>query len=196
MNGPTNIMILDENHFYADGIARYFLKHGYRHEKALNFIHRLEDATGPVLLFTSLQMMKRLPRTLFTEPSSQIRAVCIVGRRILPGGSCPGFPWIPILHRESPASAIPLVLNRRPRAFAPRLTFSPLEIDVLQALMHGTSACVAGKFLHITEKTVSVHKRTAMRKLGLTSNLSLQAWLLSLGQLCVPENKVMQGKSC
>lgn len=192
MSSQINIMTLDENHFYADGITRYFRQYGYHHQKELHYISRLEEATGPVLLFASLQMMMRLPHHLLIEPTAQVRMVCIAGRRILPGSSCPGFPWIPILHRESPAAAIPLVLNRRPKAFARRPIFSPLEAEVLHSLMHGTPACLAGKFLHITEKTVSTHKRTAMRKLGLTSNLSLQAWLLSIGQLCVPDTDSRQ----
>ncbi len=70
-----------------------------------------------------------------------------------------------------------------PTVHSPRITVrrAPLthrEVQVLRYLASGQRACQIGRFLHISAKTVSGHKRNAMAKLGISRSPDLNYWLL------------------
>lgn len=55
------------------------------------------------------------------------------------------------------------------------------EYEVMNFLCSGLSNHVISLRLHLSEKTVSTHKRNAMRKLRITQNTELNYWLLNGG---------------
>lgn len=55
---------------------------------------------------------------------------------------------------------------------------SKREIEVLIRLRLGLSLTAIAKNLGLSIKTVSTHKRNAMRKIGLSKDIDLYKWLL------------------
>lgn len=62
-----------------------------------------------------------------------------------------------------------------------RNALSAREFEVMRYLSLGINPGAVGRHLKISEKTVSAHKRTAMRKLNLIKNIELNYWLLNGG---------------
>ncbi|CAI1595252.1 transcriptional regulator NarL [Serratia quinivorans] len=58
---------------------------------------------------------------------------------------------------------------------------SAREYEVMRYLSLGINPGAVGRHLKISEKTVSAHKRTVMRKLNLIKNIELNYWLLNGG---------------
>lgn len=58
---------------------------------------------------------------------------------------------------------------------------SPQEYRVLRLLARGLSAVAIARQLQLNAKTVSTHKRNAMKKLNITRNTELLHWLLNGG---------------
>ncbi|WP_425326544.1 response regulator transcription factor [Serratia marcescens] len=58
---------------------------------------------------------------------------------------------------------------------------TPREHQVLRCMSCGLTASRVAWVLKITEKTVSAHKRSAMRKLGFRRSGELYQWLLRGG---------------
>ena len=62
-----------------------------------------------------------------------------------------------------------------------RKLLTPREYEVMRYLNLGMTNHTIGLHLNVSEKTVSSHKRAAMRKLKITQNTELNYWLLGGG---------------
>lgn len=185
MHTPFSLRIFDEDAYFAAGLQRTL--------KALYQGYPGKPDTPAGLLFFTLNTRQRLPMALFTTSSPVLRLVCITTRQVIPGAHCPGFPAIPVLHRESeltpkrfrqllkPARSLPV--NRPLNAL-----LTVREQEVLGYLMHIRSG-ETGRMLHISERTVSIFKRKAMMKLGLQNLEGLRQWMVAFGEL-LPDARV------
>ncbi|OKB64579.1 hypothetical protein BHU62_21865 [Serratia marcescens] len=62
-----------------------------------------------------------------------------------------------------------------------RTLLTPREYEIMRYLRLGMNNQAIGLHLNVSEKTVSAHKRAAMRKLNITQNTELNYWLLGGG---------------
>ncbi|MEX3098841.1 helix-turn-helix transcriptional regulator [Serratia ureilytica] len=185
MHTSYSLRIFDEDAYFAAGL-RYAIQELY--------------TGGPQpsgLLFFTLNTRRKLPLTLFTSTFSVLRPVCIASRLIIPGPYCPGFPAIPVLHRESRPTARYLRQFLTPPKKASRnmlLTtqLCPREQEVLRYLMHLQPGQV-GRILQISEKTVSIVKRKAMKKLGLQNMEGLRQWMDAFSELLTDAQRGAEG---
>lgn len=85
---------------------------------------------------------------------------------------------------EGMLTATPQAVEQAPAPSSWRLnnnTLSAREYEVMRYMSLGINPGAIGRYLQISEKTVSAHKRTVMRKLNLIKNVELNYWLLNGG---------------
>lgn len=76
---------------------------------------------------------------------------------------------------------LPLPAQRQQQRPLPHTVLTVREKEVLHYLSRGLRSCDISRYLRISEKTVSGHKRNAMTKLGITRTSDLNYWLLRGG---------------
>lgn len=185
MVDETDILILDEDQFFADGLRGALRENGRLPGRASRFIQHPEEMYGPCVIFFTLTTSHRLPAPLLHAPAGHCRLVCLLPRQLCEQPALPGLPWVTVLHREAPVAAL-RTLFRRPfpaeRCPAlPRLTVR--EIRILRYLKAGMRANGIARLMAVSPKTLSAHKRRAMEKLGMRSTRLLLLWLSGPGQL-------------
>ncbi|MEM5429182.1 response regulator transcription factor [Cupriavidus oxalaticus] len=154
-------------------VTDFTMGHSEESDDGLRLIRRLKEASPgtPIVVFTMLTnggLLTRLQETGIAgivgknEDPRILRQVCMdaisgQGLRLSPGVSA----------RMSSAGA-------RPGASASAL--SPKEIEVVRMFAAGSTVTEIAGYLHRTLATVATQKRSAMRKLNITSNAELVAY--------------------
>ncbi|MEB5742682.1 LuxR C-terminal-related transcriptional regulator [Klebsiella aerogenes] len=179
MTTDTTVLILDEDHFFADGLRCVLTHYATWSGKRFRFVRTPHELVEPFVVFFTLSTSHQLPQTLFWFTSPQRRLIGIVSRRTCERISCPGLPWIPLLHREAPHHALPGLLFASSLPAKPRKKppLSPQEIRVCRHLASGRRLAEIARLMARSEKTISAHKCRAMTKLGLRNTRALQLWL-------------------
>ena len=177
MTRPLTLMIIDEDRFFAEGVIAWFKVRAATTGQTIRVITSLRGVEGPVLVFFTLRTSPGLPPELFTGPDRWLRLVCITTRRLCHSVTLPGFPWIPLLFRDTYEGGLPA---SGPAGGAPQLTRR--QQAVLRCLATGMSARQTGDHLGISAQAVSSRKHNAMAALGLRNNQALLLWLAGPGR--------------
>lgn len=74
--------------------------------------------------------------------------------------------------------SLPLSVTGKVRKAARRTPLTCREVEILRYLANGQRACEISRYLQISAKTVSGHKRNAMTKLGIKRSSDLNYWLI------------------
>lgn len=133
------------------------------------------------------ELRKRAPFArvvIHTACESTHLAQALIGEGIL-GYVCKTSPvtWLTwaIEHAARDERYIDPSLDARKALEMDGWTLTPREIDVVVALCRGWSASAIRVRLNMKERTISAHKRSAMRKLKVTGEAGLAAYLLEHG---------------
>jgi len=182
----VNILILDEDRFFVNGLQQYLAQVYDLTKHTLNFTYRFEDCNKPTVIFFTLATCTFLPQELLLAPKPHFQIICIANRKIIEEGQCTILPWVTVLHRESALHQVANLMFNHSTTIkkAPAWTLTYEEITVLQLLAEGVQAVSAGEILGMTQKAVSFHKVSAMRKLGIRSYCGLLHWIAAFGHLC------------
>ncbi|MGQ5793280.1 response regulator transcription factor [Serratia sp. IR-2025] len=183
------VAIQDTNRFFAYGVEQilrgYFTQRGLAVQFVSGSSHAVADLT--VREFDKTWPLRPCRVFWWEEPTGMLISV----RNTIPGGrmlkpACANE--LGVLGRKgSPAELLLLVESlcremakgRQQRAHCARCfqALTPREVEVLNCLRGEFGPSQVSRMLGLSPKTVSTHKRTAMRKLGVQRNSELYQWL-------------------
>lgn len=184
-----NISIIDKDSFFMLGLKtameKYFLNIGVKvnvtkegkaniifrapsKQVSINYCHvqsQQEDFYSSPLYFSMLEYKTVVPKTHCNLESGVFNRKEDVEKIVEKVITC-------YMNRH------PFTLGRCPRC-GPKLTLR--ESRVCRLIKHGYSQNQVAIMLGINKKTVSIHKRSAMRKLNINNNISFLQWLKKNG---------------
>lgn len=199
MKKTVTVLICDYDKFYVSGL-KYFLKDWF-HAQHLNVNfsnHFQQRARADVIFITFNELTFYRMHALRTEMKTTRRNIFIlkeedeiVEENIADGIQALGT-WLSrrsntlslithlekILQNLSSMAAMP---RSAPSviSMSHRLTFR--ETQILRYLARGISHATVARYLQISEKTVSAHKRNIMAKLNFSRTTELNYWLINEG---------------
>lgn len=176
-----NILIQDTNRYFAQGLTdllRTECQHRNTGVTFLTYTHRFQ---ADVIIVTD-----DAPTIIQTcpPPAMQTRQkILLIQDRPRHRAASQAQPNIGVIQRrDSINSVIEQVFTKHPdnpaiEAFPDRPDLTPRESEVLSALARGLTPKRIARLFGLHAKTVSHHKRGAMRKLGLYRVHDLHQWL-------------------
>lgn len=193
---PTiTILFIDHDRYFAEGfrlgVTQYFRRRNINVTYTENIAHR----SSADMIFLAMDLGRKNSHCYnFVHPSRQ--CLFLIKGRYQTQRSYPSFlkRSAGIISREQSLASVFTLLDlallkynenyqithRRDEAIRqPVLTYR--EYEVMRYLFFGMNNHAISHQLNISEKTVSSHKRAAMRKLNLTQNIELNYWLLNGG---------------
>ncbi|WP_413507990.1 response regulator transcription factor [Serratia proteamaculans] len=201
MNNPDHgqecvtVLVIDRNQYYAAGLRMLIYEYMRCHGDKVIFLDGREFLGTADMIFMS---MASLQETMCYESISSLPKGClfIIKDRYHPIGTGPA--WLKlssgILGRweciENVSHLMGLFfLNKNVNNhvatkidhYSKRFFLTPREKEVLRNLALGMNNHDISHQIGISEKTVSTHKRAAMRKLNISRNTELHYWLLNGG---------------
>lgn len=192
MKRKITILFMDQNRYFTEGL-RQGLSH-YFNDQNIHTVFTENTAyknTADVIFFAveSRNNMQHNYSLKLIHPSRQCLLLITERDQILPQNSPLLKACRRIISRES---NIDNVIRQVERSLAlqeipgetdadKHTALSCREFDIMLHLSFGSSNSAIGRHLNISEKTVSNHKRSAMRKLNLHRDFELNYWLLHGG---------------
>lgn len=199
MKKTITVLICDDDQFYLAGLKcflqSWFQPHGITVNVSTNFQQRAcadvlfiaLSELSPYRLYALRQEMKSNSSPVFViggygdeSLNCSRERVQMIGTDIHRNSTLAalGEKFYDIIHRmESPPAPSRSASSHISLLY--RLTFR--ETQILRYLARGISHAMVARYLHISEKTVSAHKRNIMVKLNLSRTTELNYWLIKEG---------------
>jgi DNA-binding NarL/FixJ family response regulator len=191
----VNILLIDQNRYFAEGLRLLLTQYFSRRNVNVNYMKDLVYKNGADLVFMAMDSgVNMLQRYGLSSNSRQ--CVFMIKERHQARLKYSAFVKLTagVLSREQTADAVFNLLElfmlkqHKPkseigvaRPVTRRSTLTFREYEIMRHLHVGMNNHAVGRLLNISEKTVSSHKRTAMRKLNISRNSELHYWLLNGG---------------
>ncbi|WP_129544239.1 helix-turn-helix transcriptional regulator [Serratia sp. 1D1416] len=187
MSTTLTVMILDNNRFYAAGLQVTICQHFEMHNIELRFISASSQLRQPALVFFTPGAPFNLPFKLAADGVGGIRCLCLMDDK--EGNALWEQPWLHYWDRRVDLPRAHEQLERHCRGVLQRchevsgigVQLTLREREILRYVARGMSGACIGRILGVSEKTVSAHKRNAMRRLNLRNNQQLYRWISVVG---------------
>lgn len=195
MNKTLNIVIIDDDKFYTIGLTAVLAL--YLKSKGMNAEFSYNHNSGIIadIVFQAIHCNTFIKpyNSLFTNYKKPLCVTIITKQHPHLKHLDLNVDESKVLYRHQPVSLILQVmenclhsLHKPPVTFHPTLdTVNALltkrEFEVLHQLRKGKNPSSIARFLAIKEKTVSSHKRSAMRKLNFKRTNELLLWMIEGG---------------
>ncbi len=170
-----NILIVDDNEYFKAGLKRlidgYFLR---RNDKVFHITMENANPYADIIFWAPSVERSKIPLEILLDK----RMIFIVDE---------DQSWLSptVIYRQDDVSTIYTAFDNSVRqcsCFSESLCISdeisPRQNQVLYYISLGISVAEIAKYLLITEKAVSLHKRKAMLALNLSNNTELNKWLI------------------
>jgi DNA-binding NarL/FixJ family response regulator len=191
MTRTVTIAILDNNRYFAQGLEM-LLNHHFTLRNVLVRFFPEQHSADATLLFqgSSINRSAQFCRQRHIMPSQRVISVQDTSRASRQRrGHCLSEQGIIDCHTDVKALLLdvervlaqPLIIA--PVGKCPRCaqTLTQREYEILSTLSRMKCASRVARLMCLSPKTVSAHKRSAMRKLGFTRNIDLYYWLQNGG---------------
>ncbi|CNE49546.1 helix-turn-helix domain-containing protein [Yersinia kristensenii] len=184
------ILIIDPNQFFTYGVKKAINQHFHDKGIPVLFMHNeLSYSTVDLIILAQDQPTMMIPIGLLSKYTNRSKLIMIMPRqpKLLTKNA---DSWL--FYRHQPCSILLAIIDRilRPTTIQnkarhinpPDESFieglSSRQHEVIRYVMKGMSLNEISNILHINEKTVSHHKRAAMRKLKLKGTTDLYHWAI------------------
>ncbi|CDG15007.1 LuxR-family transcriptional regulator [Serratia marcescens subsp. marcescens Db11] len=178
MTKPLNIVIDDENCYFAAGLRHSIMQYAQANKKAVCFLTSCGEAQPDVVIASARRRAQRWRRTGFNEaltPIVTIKERCFAASKAQ---------WV--LYRTDDCQRLFELLGETLEsghyAGQPeRRSLTCRERQVVNYMRRGLDQSQAARVMGVSVKTVHSHKRSIMSKLMLKRNHDFIYWLLSYG---------------
>jgi DNA-binding NarL/FixJ family response regulator len=198
MTPTLTILLSDQNRYFTEGLRQslfgYFSGLGIKVNITENLLYKY---TADVIFLSAVTHENTIPLEIYQRFFSPRQCVFIIeeSNQQMVLGDIEKGERIRTISRKLPVSNILALLEAMltsiDQVTEPQTvlvdrdltnnTLSAREYEVMRYLSLGINPGAVGRHLKISEKTVSAHKRTVMRKLNLIKNIELNYWLLNGG---------------
>lgn len=191
----VNILLIDHNLYFAEGLRLLLTQYFLQRDVNVNYMEDKVCKNGADLVFMAMDSgVNMLQRYGISSISRQ--CVFMIKERHQARLRYSAFMKLTagVLSREQSADAVFnllelfLLRQHKPKSetgvagpVTCRSTLTFREYEIMRHLQVGMNNHAVGRLLNISEKTVSSHKRSAMRKLNISRNSELHYWLLNGG---------------
>lgn len=170
-----NILIDDENCYYAAGLQCSIIEYAQANHKRVCFLRPEEAEHADIVIASPGRRAQRWRRA--GQPAAQV--VTIKERRLAAGNETAD-----VLYRSDQQDDLWRLLARmfaadRVPTHASPLPLTPRERQVIGYLRRGVGQSQTARMMGVSVKTVHSHKRSVMGKLLLTRQHDFIYWLLS-----------------
>ncbi|BEM70289.1 hypothetical protein SME24J_42880 [Serratia marcescens] len=170
---PLNIVIDDENRYFAAGLRLSIAKYAQQHNKVAHFLPSGSDERPDIVLTSTARRARRWAAYsgahIVTIKEKQTVASVRANR---------------VLYRTDDQQCLFTLLsdtlaNPRPACWFPAKLLTPRERQVIGYLRRGLDQSQTARVMGVSVKTVHSHKRSVMGKLMLNRSHDFIYWLLS-----------------
>ncbi|CAI0774765.1 Bacterial regulatory proteins, luxR family [Serratia entomophila] len=191
MNHRFIVAIQDNNRFFAQGVEHLLRDYFTRHGREVQFVRAPYSEIVDLLILTESGRGALPPCRLMDVPwrDGQTAIITIREPQHRPGISMsPCRSRRGVIGRRDKISTVTHLIDRalewradgaffQARCERCTRTLTPREFEVLRCIHYELEPARVCRLLHLSPKTLSSHKRTAMRKLGFQRNHELYRWL-------------------
>lgn len=172
-----NIIVDDENHYFAAGLRHSIIEYARAHSKAIRVMTPETEVQPDVVIASSRRRDRRWRRNYYC--AAAVPVVTIKEQQTAAGNKLPR-----VLYRtDSPEKLFELLTetlsNSQDTGLFERQALTRREQQILKYLRFGFDQSQTARLLGISVKTVHSHKRSVMKKLMLSRNHEFIYWLLS-----------------
>lgn len=188
MKHTLTVVVYDNNQFFAAGIRQTLVTYCQQKNILVRFEESIQEWGGSYLIFLAEHLEHKLSHYrnfLLRQQSPRII-------KIRESSPLITYPYeAGILYRRQSAShlwqQISEALGKHPQSKRPIpvsdvTLLTPQENKVVYYLSVGSSTATIARYLNISIKTVSKHKRNVMKKLCFSRNIEFYHWLLRRGE--------------
>ncbi|MEX3174707.1 response regulator transcription factor [Serratia quinivorans] len=196
MTRILQVLITDQDQFFAIGLKKLLTEHFHPKDITLRFLHHpMSYPLADLIFWASGHSNSMLPRGLLTDRYLSSRLFILTS-----GDNTPLMDRV--LHRAfdrtKPCSVLlamveKAICKKPPSSQAeqvavnnPMALLTPREKEVMYYLSWGLKVRNIANNMQVHEKTISSHKRAAMRKLQLKRTTDLHLWLLNNPMMQTP----------
>jgi DNA-binding NarL/FixJ family response regulator len=190
-----NILLIDQNRYFAEGLRLLINRYFSQRNINVTYIDKNACKNGADLVFMAMDSGVNMLQRYGLSSSSR-QCVFMIKERHQARLRYSAFVKLTaaVLSRELSADALfnllELFMLKQHKTKSEtgvagpvtrRSTLTFREYEIMRHLQVGMNNHAVGRLLNISEKTVSSHKRSAMRKLNINRNSELHYWLLNGG---------------
>lgn len=189
MTRTLQVLITDPDQFFASGLKELLTQHFHTKGMILRFLHQpMSYPLADLIFWAPGYSNTRLPGGLLTDRYLSSRLIIITSGenmpltdRVLQRAFDRTKPCSVLLAMVDKAirQKIPFSRTEQVAVSNPMALLTPREKEVMYYLSWGLRIRNIANHMHIHEKTISSHKRMAMRKLQLKRTTDLHLWLLN-----------------
>lgn len=198
MKQSLTILVSDQNQYFSEGLRQSLLAYFNSKSMKVNITENLlYKHTADVVFLSAGTADGTLSHELCQRFFSPVQCVFIIeeSNQLPASGDIRLSDGIRSISRKQNIGSILVLLEEMLAAVEQAITQPPLpadwrlnhntlsarEYEVMRYMSLGINPGAIGRYLQISEKTVSAHKRTVMRKLNLIKNIELNYWLINGG---------------
>lgn len=201
----VNILVIDPNRYFAEGLRLLLNRYFSRRNINVTYIDKNACKNGADLVFMAMNSGANILQRYGLSSISR-HCVFMIKERHQARLKYSAFVKLTagVLSREQNADAVLTLLElfmlrqHKPKSetsvagpVTRRSTLTFREYEIMRHLHVGMNNHAISRLLNISEKTVSSHKRSAMRKLNISRNSELHYWLLNGGLNTVGFSKML-----
>lgn len=170
---PLNIVIDDENRYFAAGLRLSIAKYAQQHNKVVHFLSPGSDERPDIVLTSTARRARRWAAYSGAHVVTIKERQAVITKRASR-----------VLYRTDDQQCLftllsEMLANPRPVCRFPAKLLTPRERQVIGYLRRGLDQSQTARVMGVSVKTVHSHKRSVMGKLMLNRSHDFIYWLLS-----------------